>query len=178
MKNITVYCGSNPGNDPIYKETAIELGKWIAGNGYDLVYGGGKIGLMGVIADTVLDNGGNVTGVIPVLLVEKEIAHHGLTELYIVSDMTARKKKMLELGDAFIALPGGPGSIEEITEAASAARLSIHDCPCILLNVNNYYDSMIRQYDLMVKEGFLFKEQRDVLISVDSVNKLSQYIYG
>ncbi len=176
MKNITVYCGSKIGTDPIYKEAAESLGKWIAQNGLTLVYGGGSLGLMGTVANSVIENGGSSMGIIPKLLVEKEQAHSGVSDLIIVQNMSERKNKMLELGDAYITLPGGPGSIEEISEAISAVRLGIHSGKCILLNINHYYDDLLNQYDKMVSEGFLPQEQRDILISVDTVDALDKIL--
>ena len=176
MKNITVYCGSNTGKDPEYKKIAQDLGKWLAHNNIGLVYGGGHIGLMGVIANSVLDNGGKVTGIIPTLLVEKEIAHKSLSALHIVKDMTERKVKLMELGDAYIALPGGPGTIEEISEAISAARLNLHKKPCIMMNIHGYYDDFLSQYDLMVKEGFLLDEHRDLVKDAASIDDLDRFL--
>lgn len=176
MKNITVYCGSSLGNHPEYKKVAKDLGKWMVQNDLGLIYGGGHIGLMGVIANSVLDNGGKATGIIPTLLVEKEIAHQNLTTLHIVKDMTERKVKLMELGDAFIALPGGPGTIEEITEAISAARLNLHQKPCIMMNTHGYYDDFLSQYDLMVKNGFLLEEHRDLVKAVSDVDELNNFL--
>ena len=137
---ITVFCGANNGKSELYKENAIELGKWIANKNHTLVYGGGKIGLMGVIADTVLENSGEVIGIMPQFLVDREISHKGITEFVIVDDMSERKTQLVDLGDAFIALPGGPGTLEEISQVISWVRVGKKDAPCILMNVNGYYD--------------------------------------
>ena len=112
---ITVFCGANNGRNEAYKENAIELGKWIADNNYTLVYGGGRVGLMGIIADTVLENNSEVIGIMPQFLVDREISHTGITEFIIVDDMSVRKEKLVNLGDVFVALPGGPGTLEEIS---------------------------------------------------------------
>ena len=129
---ITVFCGANNGRNEAYKENAMEVGKWIATNNHTLVYGGGKIGLMGVIADTVLENRGEVIGIMPQFLVDREISHTGITEFIIVDDMSERKTKLVDLGDVFIALPGGPGTLEEISQVISWVRVGKKDAPCIL----------------------------------------------
>lgn len=176
MKNITVYCGGNLGAHPKYKEAAKNLSIWIANNKCSLVYGGGKIGLMGVVGDTVIENGGKTIGIMPQFLVDREQAHDKLDEMHIVDDMSIRKKQMLETGNIFIALPGGPGTLEEITEAITAAKLGIYDIVCILFNVDGYYDNLLNQYDKMVDEGFLSKEDRSKIQSVKTVEELNQYL--
>lgn len=176
--NIAVYCGASSGKNYIYTEKAVELSKWIASNNNTLVYGGGNVGLMGLIADTVLENGGSAIGVIPTFLVDKEIAHQGLTELHTVETMHERKAKMISLSDCFIALPGGPGTLEEITEVISWGRIGQHVNPCILFNTNGYYDLLKSQYDLMVDEGFLSKEDRDKILFTDSFNEIEVFIRG
>jgi len=176
--NIAVYCGASSGKNYIYTEKAVELSKWIASNSNTLVYGGGNVGLMGLIADTVLENGGSAIGVIPTFLVDKEIAHQGLTELHTVETMHERKAKMISLSDCFIALPGGPGTLEEITEVISWGRIGQHVNPCILFNTNGYYDLLKSQYELMVDEGFLSKEDRDKILFTDSFNEIEVFIRG
>lgn len=168
--NITVYCGASEGLNNIYREKTIKLGQWIAKKNYNLVYGGGKVGLMGAIADTVISKGGEVIGIIPKFLEEREIAHTGISELISVDNMSERKYQMIELGDAFIALPGGPGTLEEITEVISWARIGKNNSPCILYNVNGYFDNLRAMYDGMVSEGFLTQDDRDkILFSTDIV---------
>ena len=140
--NITVYLGAFEGNDPVLKKAVWELGTWIGQSGNALVYGGSKSGLMGEIAESVLQAGGKVTGVEPQFFVEQVLQHEGLTELIVTKDMTERKAKMIELGDAFIAFPGGTGTLEEISEIMSKVSLNQISAPCILYNLNGYYDSL------------------------------------
>jgi len=137
---ICVFCGSSPGNLQSYHDAAIDVGELLARENIELIYGGGKVGLMGIVADATLGAGGNVTGVMPRHLVESEISHNGLTTLEVVEDMHERKMKMSELSDAFISLPGGAGTLEEITEQWTWAQLGIHTKPCAFYNVDGYYD--------------------------------------
>ncbi|MCQ2008776.1 MAG: TIGR00730 family Rossman fold protein [Sporolactobacillus sp.] len=176
MKKIAIYCGASKGTNPVYEKNAVKLAKWIADNGYELVYGGGKVGLMGIVADTVLENGGNVIGVIPQFLVDREIAHDRLNQLIVTHDMDERKKKMMDLADCCIALPGGPGTLEEISEAVSWARVGENDSPCIFFNVNGYYDLMQRFFDQMVEEGFLSQADRSKVLITDSIEKIHAFI--
>ena len=173
---ITVFCGANNGKSELYKENAIELGKWIANKNHTLVYGGGKIGLMGVIADTVLENSGEVIGIMPQFLVDREISHTGITEFVIVDDMSERKTQLVDLGDAFIALPGGPGTLEEISQVISWVRVGKKDAPCILMNVNDYYDFLEQYFDKMVEDGFLTKEDRKRTLFTDSIDEMEEFI--
>ena len=173
---ITVFCGANNGKSELYKENAIELGKWIANKNHTLVYGGGKIGLMGVIADTVLENSGEVIGIMPQFLVDREISHTGITEFVIVNDMSERKTQLVDLGDAFIALPGGPGTLEEISQVISWVRVGKKDVPCILMNVNGYYDFLEQYFDKMVEDGFLTKEDRKRTLFTDSIDEMEEFI--
>ena len=140
--NITVYLGANEGNDPALKQAVQELGRWIGESGNALVYGGSRCGLMGEIAESTLNAGGKVTGVEPEFFVQGELQHEGLTELIVTKDMTERKTKMIALGDAFIAFPGGTGTLEEIAEVMSKVSLRHLDAPCILYNLNGYYDGL------------------------------------
>lgn len=173
---ITVFCGANNGRNEAYKENAIELGKWIADNNYTLVYGGGKVGLMGVIADTVLENNSEVIGIMPQFLVDREISHAGINEFIIVDDMSVRKDKLVDLGDIFVALPGGPGTLEEISQVISWVRVGKKDAPCILMNVDGYYDFLEQYFDKMVEEGFLTKEDRERTLFTDSVAEMNEFI--
>ena len=173
---ITVFCGANNGKSELYKGNAIELGKWIANKNHTLVYGGGKIGLMGVIADTVLENSGEVIGIMPQFLVDREISHTGITEFVIVDDMSERKTQLVDLGDAFIALPGGPGTLEEISQVISWVRVGKKDAPCILMNVNGYYDFLEQYFDKMVEDGFLTKEDRKRTLFTDSIDEMEEFI--
>ena len=151
--NITVYLGANAGNDPALAEAVRELGSWIGANGHRLVYGGSRSGLMGQLAQSALDAGGTVTGVEPQFFVQQELQHDGLTELIVTKDMTERKAKMIELGDAFVAFPGGTGTLEEIAEVMSMVSLRQLDAPCILYNLNGYYDSLKALLNEMICKG-------------------------
>ncbi|MDH9183874.1 TIGR00730 family Rossman fold protein [Staphylococcus epidermidis] len=174
--NIVVYCGASEGNLNIYKQETINLGEWIAEKGHILVYGGGNVGLMGLLADTVLKNNGKVIGVIPEFLIERELSHPNLTELLIVNTMSERKSKMVELGQACIALPGGPGTLEEITEVVSWARVGQNDSPCIFYNVNNYYKPIENMYDAMVKNDFLTSTDREKILFSNSLDSIEDFI--
>lgn len=160
MRSICVYCGSNPGSKPAYAERAMALGDRLARDGIRLVYGGGNIGLMGTVANAVLDAGGQVTGVIPRQLADWEVAHHGVTELEIVGSMHERKMRMFELSDGFVALPGGFGTMEEIFEMLTWRQLGIGSKPCAFLDVEDFYAPLIGMIDRMVQERFLHPDQR------------------
>ncbi|PIE78216.1 MAG: TIGR00730 family Rossman fold protein [Candidatus Delongbacteria bacterium] len=174
--NITVYCGASIGTKEIYKLETAKLGNWIADRGDTLVYGGGNIGLMGTIADSVLHNGGKAIGIMPTFLMERELAHTNLTEMIIVESMTERKLKMIELGDCYIALPGGPGTLEEISEVISWARLGKNNNPCIFLNIDGHYNSLKNYYDDMVKNGFLSESDRSKVLFADSFDEIDKFI--
>ncbi len=158
--NITVYLGANEGNDPALKQAVQELGRWIGESGNALVYGGSRSGLMGVLAAGTLAAGGEVTGVEPQFFVEEELQYDGLTELIVTKDMTERKTKMIELGDAFIAFPGGTGTLEEIAEVMSKVSLKQLAAPCILYNLNGYYDSLKALLDEMIRKGLSSPERQ------------------
>lgn len=164
MKRIAVFCGSRLGASEAYKEGAINLGRVMADQGVTLVYGGSSIGLMGVLADTVLENGGEAIGVIPQTLVDREVAHHHLTDLHIVNTMHERKAKMAELADAFITMPGGAGTMEEFFEVYTWAQIGIHDKPFGLYNVSQYYTPLISLFDHMVNQHFLSQDHRDMVM--------------
>jgi uncharacterized protein (TIGR00730 family) len=164
MKRICIFCGSNHGMGPAYDRAAHEIGVALVERGLGLVYGGGNVGLMGVIADAVLARGGNAVGVIPQALVDKELAHHGLTELHVVRSMHERKALMAELADAFIALPGGYGTLEEFCEIITWTQLGLHHKPSGLLNVEGYYDPFLAQIENAVKTGFIRKEYRSLIV--------------
>lgn len=171
--NVTVYCGSMLGNDPAYREAAEELGRWLAGNGHTLVYGGGGVGLMGAVSDAALAAGGRVIGIIPEFLAQTEASRSGLSELAVTQTMAERKAKMIALGDAYVALPGGPGTIEEISEVVSQEKLGLTDGPCALLNVSGYYDELAAAYDKQLAGGFATPAQRALLHVVSSVAELA-----
>ena len=161
---IALYCGSRSGHDPIYRESAIQLAEQIAAHGFGIVYGGASIGLMGQVADTVKQAGGETVGVIPEFMLDYEIAHPDLTELHIVQSMHERKAMMADRASAFIALPGGLGTFEEILEIATWSQLDRHQKPMMLYNVNGFYDALIAQLEHAVTEGFLPAQHRAKLI--------------
>jgi uncharacterized protein (TIGR00730 family) len=172
MKRLTIFCGSNAGTDPAYLQECEKLADIMVSKGIELVYGGGNVGLMGRIADAVLSRGGKVIGIIPERLVEKEVAHNGLTELIIVKTMHERKAKMAELCDGFIALPGGIGTLEEIMEVFTWTQLGYHAKPCGLLNVNGFYDQLNLFLENMVNTQFLRKQTKDLLMISNDINYL------
>jgi uncharacterized protein (TIGR00730 family) len=167
MRRVCVYAGSNPGNDPLYAEAARGFATELAHRGIGLVYGGGKVGLMGVLADTILARGGEAIGVMPQALIDREIGHPGLTELKIVDSMHERKALMADLSDAFVAVPGGIGTLEELIEVYTWSQLGIHEKACGVLNVDGYYDHLARFLDHAVLRGFLKPEHRAVLSVAD-----------
>jgi uncharacterized protein (TIGR00730 family) len=153
--NICVFCGSSMGNEDIYIASAKELGHLLARSNSTLIYGGGNIGLMGLLADSALLHGGKVIGVIPDFLLRREVAHHGLTQLEVVDSMHERKRRMAELADAFIALPGGWGTLDELAEILTWKQLGLIDSPIGLLNINGYFDHLVAQMKVMTRDGFL-----------------------
>ena len=167
MQRICVFCGSSPGGDPAYFDAAQEMGREIAARNLTLVYGGGHVGLMGALADAVLDAGGSVIGVIPHALAVREIAHQRLTRLHVVGSMHERKAMMADLSDAFVALPGGFGTYEEFFEAVTWTQLGVHKKPCGLLNVSGFYDPVIQFLDHAVREQFIRPAHRETVL-VDS----------
>lgn len=174
--NITVYCGSSVGIYKEYQEAAVALGKWIADKGHRLVYGGGNIGLMGLVADTALQGGSHVTGVIPEFLLEHEYGHQGDFHLEVVETMAQRKARMLELGDLYIAMPGGVGTLEEISEAISLKRLGRQDRPCVLYNIKGYYEPLRQVFQTMVDNGFLTTADLDDILFAKDVVHLEQLL--
>ncbi len=155
LQRVSVYCGSHDGHDAAFRESAEQLGRVFAQRKLELVYGGGNVGLMGRIADAVIAGGGRVTGVIPRDLQERELAHRGATELVVVESMHQRKARMADAADAFIALPGGIGTLEELFETFTWLQLGFHDKPLGLLNVHGFYDTLLRFLDQLVDHGFL-----------------------
>ncbi len=164
MNSLCVFCGSRPGDDPGYAEAARHLGRTLAERHTTLVYGGGHVGLMGVVADAALEAGGAVVGVMPRALVEREIAHTGLTQLHVVGSMHERKALMANLSEGFVALPGGTGTLEELFEVFTWAQLGEHRKPCGLLNVARYYDPLLNVLDQMVARGFLSEKHRGMIV--------------
>ncbi|MDO4894191.1 TIGR00730 family Rossman fold protein [Moraxella sp.] len=169
---IAVYCGSNFGTTPAYHQATQTLGEMMAKRGYTLVYGGGKVGLMGTIADAVIAHGGRTIGVIPKFLLEKEVAHLGLDELITTPDMSTRKTKMIELADAFIALPGGIGTYEELFEVISLAQLRQHAKPIGVLNVAGFFDPLIQMLTQTAEVGFMPKQNVGLVCVDDDVERL------
>jgi uncharacterized protein (TIGR00730 family) len=164
VQTVCVFCGSRVGSSPSYVEAARCMGKTLARRGLGLVYGGGRIGLMGAVADAALEEGGQVVGVIPEALLAREIAHADLTELHVVGTMHERKKLMAELSDGFVALPGGFGTLEEFLEVLSWAQLRIHEKPCALLDVNGFWDPLFALFDEAVAEGFVPPNHRSLVL--------------
>ena len=164
MVNICIFCGSSAGKNSSYKSEAIRLGRLLAEKKLTLIYGGGNIGLMGAIAASAIDNGGQAIGVIPQFLVDKELVYNRLTEVRIVASMHERKAAMAELADAFIAMPGGFGTLEETVEALTWAQLGLHGKPIGLLNIDGYYNSLNAFFNHMVQEGFLLPEYKEMLL--------------
>lgn len=177
---ICVFCGAASGRTPAYAAAAQDLGELLAKRGIGLVYGGGNVGLMGELAAAVLDAGGQAIGVIPQQLVDREIAHAGLTELHVVENLHQRKALMAELADAFLTLPGGIGTMEELFEVWSWGKLGLHSKPCGLLNVDGYFDSLRRLTDQMVTEGFLEPDYREMLLIEEQpsvlLDRLATYV--
>ena len=172
MKRITVFCGSSFGTEEIYKEQAALLGEKLAKQNIELVYGGANVGLMGAVADGVLNNGGKAIGVLPNFLRSKEIAHLGLTELILVESMHERKTKMNDLCDGVIALPGGFGTLEELFEMLTWAQLGLHKKPIAILNINGFYDSLIQLTEIMVSKGLLKEANQQMLLVSDNIDDL------
>lgn len=172
MQRVCVYCGSNTGNNPAYVTAAVELADALLDRDIELVYGGAAKGIMGVLADRVLERGGSVHGVIPQQLVDKEVAHQGLTKQHVVGSMHERKMLMAALSDGFVALPGGFGTLEEIIEIVTWGQLRFHDKPCGLLNVDGYFDALLGFLDHAEAEGFVRDANRRMLLHDASVNGL------
>lgn len=172
MKRICVFTGANPGARPEYAAAAQSFGRELVAAGLDLVYGGGKVGLMGVIADAVIAAGGKAIGVIPEALVAKEIAHRGLSELLVVASMHERKALMSELSDAFVAMPGGLGTLEEFFEVLTWSQLGLHAKPCGILNVAHYYDPLLSFLDRAVEERFVKPQHRGIIVTAETPREL------
>lgn len=172
MKRVCVFCGSSPGINPVYMETARQVGRLLAERGMGLVYGGGSVGLMGAVADGALEAGGEVIGIIPEAMAGTEVAHYGLYDLRIVASMHERKAQMAELSDGFMALPGGIGTFEEFFEVLTWAQLRLHRKPCALLNVAGYYDPVLTLLDHAVAERFLRPQHRQTVLTDTDPSRL------
>ena len=178
MKSVCVYCGSNAGGDPAYAAQAKALGARLAAEKLALVYGGGNVGLMGIVADAVLENGGEVVGVIPRQLVAWEVAHKGITRLEIVDSMHERKARMFDLSDGFVALPGGFGTLDEMFEMLTWRQLGLGDKPCAFLDVNGFWQPLMTMLDTMVRERFLHADQRHDLWHGDDIGAMLAWMRG
>ncbi|WP_442598683.1 TIGR00730 family Rossman fold protein [Neobacillus sp. D3-1R] len=180
MKSLAVFCGSSPGASEAYTTEAIRFGKELAKRHITLVYGGSRVGIMGAVADAVLNEGGKVIGVIPQFLEAKEISHKGLTELHTVETMHERKAKMAELADGFVALPGGTGTLEEFFEVLTWAQIGLHQKPCGLLNINDYYSPLKNLFEHMVDQLFIQEKFRSMVIMesepTELLDRFHQYI--
>jgi uncharacterized protein (TIGR00730 family) len=172
VKRLAVYCGSATPADPVYIETARAVGRTLAERGIGIVYGGGRLGLMGAVADAALAAGGEVIGVIPEALVDAEVAHRGCTELHVVSGMHERKAKFTDLSDGFVTLPGGVGTMDELWEAVSWSQLGYHSKPVGLLNVNGFYDGLIAFNARMIETGFIRAQHANILLVDDALDGL------
>lgn len=172
IQSICVFCGSSVGNRDDYAAAARKLGQTLAEGGYTVVYGGASVGLMGEVADAALEAGADVIGVLPHGLADKERAHESLSEMHIVESMHERKARMEELADAFIALPGGMGTLEEFAEIFTWAQLGLHSKPCGLLNVAGYYDRLIEHFDHAESQGFLWPEHREIILFASTPDAL------
>lgn len=172
IRRVCVFCGSNVGSDPAYREAAAQLGRELVGRGWGLVYGGGRVGLMGVLADAVLAGGGEVIGVIPEMLATRELLHTGATQMHVAPTMHARKALMEELADAFVALPGGFGTFEELLEIITWAQLGLHGKPIGLLNVRGFYDGLIGMFDHAIGEQFIKEKHRELLVAAPAAAEL------
>ncbi|KAA9327271.1 TIGR00730 family Rossman fold protein [Hymenobacter busanensis] len=178
MKSIAVYCGSSAGTDPRFAQQAALVGETFARRGITLVFGGGKVGLMGVVADAVMQGGGRAIGVIPAFLEQKEVAHLGLTTLEVVDNMHQRKLRMAELSEGFIALPGGFGTLEELFEVLTWGQLGLHRKPVGLLNVAGFYDGLLTLLDHMAHQGLLRPDHRHQLLVADDIETLLTHMHA
>jgi hypothetical protein len=177
MKKVAVFCGSSIGFNEIYRNEAIKLGNHFIENNIGLVYGGGKIGMMGILADTIIEKNGKVIGVIPGLLRHEEVAHTNITEMIVTKTMSKRKMKISKLVDGYIALPGGFGTLDEIFEALTLGQLGIESKPVGILNTNGFFDYLILQLDVMVTEGYLKQSNKEMLIISESVEDLISQMF-
>jgi len=176
MKRVCVFCGSSSGSLPIYQQVASNVGRLLAGHGYCVVYGGGRVGLMGALAEGTLAAGGELVGIIPQALFEKEIGYSDLKDLRVVGSMHERKALMAEISDAFITLPGGFGTFEEFFEMVTWSQLGVHQKPCGLLNLNGFYDPLLAMCDHAVSQGFLRKVDRELILSDSDPEALIQRV--
>lgn len=174
--NITVYLGASFGHQSFWKDAVQDLGHWIGSHSHQLIYGGSRAGLMGELAESVLQSGGRVTGVEPQFFIDAYLQLDGIDELIVVPDMSTRKAKMIELGDAFIAFPGGTGTLEEISEIMSAVCIGLMDKPCIIYNLNHYYDHLKALLDHMLEEGFVRQDAYGLIHFVTGLDEIEQLL--
>lgn len=172
MPRLCIFCGAHPGRDGLFRDAAARASRAIVAAGYGIVYGGGRVGLMGSIADAALEAGGEVIGVIPEALATQEVANSGITRLHVVQSMHERKALMVDLSDGFIALPGGFGTMDEFHEILTWRQLGIHDKPVGLLNIDGYYDDLLALYDRMERDGFMVAQTRALLTSSPDIETL------
>ncbi len=177
MKKICVFCGSSSGKNPVYSSSAVMLGEYLAQNSVSLIYGGGDVGLMGTLSSTMMERGGHVTGIIPEMIHE-HVPHKNISDLIIVKTMHERKALMYSMSDAFICLPGGIGSLEELLEVFTWLQLGYHSKPVILLNINGFYNNLLKQLELMVTEGFLKESHLSNLIVKENMDNLLNEIFS
>jgi uncharacterized protein (TIGR00730 family) len=178
MARLCIFCGAHPGNDDRFVQVAAETARAAAAAGYGIVYGGGRVGLMGAVADAALAAGGEVIGVIPAALATAEVAHSGITQLHVVQSMHERKALMADLSDGFIALPGGFGTMDEFHEILTWRQLAIHDKPIVLLNAGGYYDALLALYDRMMRDGFVTPKSRALFTACANVAEALSAIRG
>ena len=176
MKKVCVFTGAATGHDPVYKDTAYQLGTMIAARGLGLVYGGGKMGLMGIVADGAINNAGHVTGIIPRFLDDVEIGHEGVTNLQIIDTMHERKELMYQASDAFVVLPGGLGTLDETMEITTWRQLDLHKKPVILFNINGYWDHLLAQMAHITAQGFMHHSHRDHFLTVKSLDEIADHL--
>ena len=176
IMNITVYLGSACGNDPKYIREAVRLGNWIGRTGHRLIYGGSRIGLMGELAESVLQAGGEVIGIEPGFFVDSCLQHDGITELIVTETMAERKAKLIEHGDVYVAFPGGTGTLEEISEVMSQIRIGHNDSPCIIFNLDGYYEPLRQMLDHMVREGFLDADSREKFLFAGNIEEIADIL--
>lgn len=178
MPRLCIFCGAHPGRNSRFRDVAIETARAVVGAGFGVVYGGGRVGLMGAVADAALEAGGEVVGVIPQALATAEVAHSGITQLHVVQSMHERKALMADLSDGFIAMPGGFGTMDEFHEILTWRQLRIHDKPIALLNVDGYYDHLLALYDRMEDDGFVRAATRALFTAANSVEELISVFRG
>ena len=176
--NVAVYCGSSTGKRPIYLETATKLGQALATNGFSIIYGGSNVGLMGAMANEALKHNGKVIGIMPKHLSKLELAHSSLSELHLVESMHERKKKMADLADAYVAMPGGCGTLDEVLEVFAGAQIRLHTKPVILFNIDGYYDTLLAHFERMIEDGFVREEHREILKVATTVEQLIELLHG